>query len=694
MEKSRYYVMLKKRSIKLLLYFALFLFLLLWQWNGWTTYVDMSGDVVVRGVEEYVLYSDELTFGKDFFPPESAYSWLYSGNMFLMTERYRIAIFRLMIILILPAALRAFNIILFWKRAYTRNAKVIAAVATAGIFLSYAVSRTAIPANAGTRSYIFDMCVINAYVLVYWIHATLTQNKSEPKTQSLYILCAILMISFLISLAPQIKFSAFPSALAILLILGIILIVRKKYKELGVFYSSYVIFTCLLWMAAGEKLEYMLPYAKSQLQWAGSCYSEIMSFPLYTGSGTIEDFIFAILLCILYAIVLVYFLKKDCTKAVSWFIIAPLIYINARYAFTRSDLIHTRTFMISTVYITAFYLLLIIQEVENQKPETYYTERFSKINQKLWPSILILLLLPAITNNGWYPMSTIGEDYEALGSFEKYDAAKKKNIAQLQADPVLATLNENLSQYPDKTIGMLCMDQMFFFAYDLADDFIPFPFGYMAMNSSSETESMLADYYYSKDAPELVIHHYDPWKNKYINMDMTLHMGTIFQALIENYHVDMVDKNDRMMLLKNDIQKHETIKIGETQTVLVGDTVDIPKVEDAFVFMQVDWDLTPFGNIAGKLLKPTKAFLEFTMDSGEVYRPNFFRTVSENGIYVSSIATSTREWAEIINGNTKNRSVKSLKFEGDSLCYDQKLQISFYAVPYTQAQKDYNSLEK
>lgn len=663
---------------------------MIWQWDGRTEYMNLSHDMGIRGTGEYVAVSDDLAFGKDFFSIENAYGWLYTGNIFFFTKRYREALMRLMVILVLPAGLRTVSIAMFWSRARTFGAKIIAAIATAGIFLSYAVNRVSIDGNAGTKLYIFDMCVVVEHIFVYWIHTFLSQNEIiEERRDRVKLLIAIFTTSFLISLTPQIKFSCFPVTIALLIILGTILLIRKKYIELICWLSSFIIFSCGLWVMTGERLEYLWPYVSSQLKWATTGYSEVMSLSLYRGPGTVEDFIFAIFICFIYTAVLIYLLRKDQVKALSWFIVAPLIYIDARYAFTRSDSIHTKTFMINLVYIIAFYLLLIIQEIENQRPDSYYKETFCKINSRFWPAILVLLLLPSITNRGWYPITTIGTDFNALGSFEKYKTTKEANANILREDKICSTLYKNILPYPDKTIGMLCNETMFIFAYDLLDRYEIIPYGGLWESFSSESELMMANHYYSNEAPELVIHSYQTYNERY----MTTYMGTIFQALIENYHVDTVDENGYVILLQNDIQKHEICELGESQIISIGDVIEIPKVENAYVFMKVDWKLTPFGNIAKTFLKPTKAFIEFTMDSGEVFKTNFFRTLSENGIYVSSIATSTQEWAEIINGNTENKSVKNIKFEADEICYNQQFQVSFYAVPYTQAQMNYISIK-
>ncbi len=238
-------------------------------------------------------------------------------------------------------------------------------------------------------------------------------------------------------------------------------------------------------------------------------------------------------------------------------------------------------------------------------------------------------------------------------------------------------LYHDIEPYPDSTLGMLSGEQTFVIAYDLMDRFKINPIISLWENFTPYSEQAAREQYYGADAPDILLYRPEPLDNGYF----IFRMGTILQPLLENYHCEKVNDYGYLVLKKNEESKRESVDISGPLQVSIGESIPVPEVEDAHVFMRVNWDLTALGKLASFILKPTQSGVEITTASGSVYTYRFFRTLAENGLYVSSVVNTSQDLACLINGDREYDPITSIKLLGSEIFYKKDLQISFYAVP-------------
>lgn len=684
--------MILEKKHKWIIYLAIFLFFLIWQWNGMLDFSLPTGwDEGAWNLETLASSDNSIDFGKDLaFAIYPSLGWLFKGIFPSISLEYGTVIFQMIIVNFASAFLRTAIIVLFWKNAPTKFSKIIAFLAT---ILNMVMFRV----QGGTSQ--VDLCILVSCLSIYKIH-TMLKDHSTPllKNQRLKIYLLVVSVAILMSIVPLVKFSYISMTLVLFAILIIILVFRKRILEIGVLISTYLISTVGLWILCGEKITLIVPWFKSMFQFLKG-YSEnwAISFNGETGY-TFPQFILFLGFCVAYGIMLLYLFKHDRFYCVAWFIIAPFIFLSFKEGFVRSDIYHVAGLEHSLFYIL-FYLLFLIKEMEINPVKTSTPIEsnesgnkhinYLSVNRYFYPILLILLIIPNVINKGWYPTTTAYTDFKDLKDQERFFKKIEESKKETQNIPFYAKLYEDIQDYPDSTIGMLT-EQTFCMAYDLVDRFKIAPIDSVQGISSSYTELTMVDYYSSDEAPDILLYCPAIWDSvSHVNR-----MGSIIESLLENYHIEKVDEYG-YSVLKHDEKDYKTepYSLGEPQKIKVGESIEVPKVDNAYVFMKVDWDLTPFGSIASFLLKPTQTKMEMTTDNGTVYKYRFLRNLAENGIYVSNWAENSAALADVFKGDTTNNSIKSICFYGDNLFYDKEIEVSFYAVPFSEKQTSYQTVK-
>jgi len=658
---------------KWLIYIGLFLFFLLWQWNGLVFNLWTGFDMGVQNMELLTASSSQLHYGKDLLvTPYPPLSWLCKGVVPVFTKGYGEAVFQSLAINIFSALLRVIVLAIFWKDARDKSARIIAAVVSVFVFLHFPVSR-------GTA--LLDLCILTALLLICKLLIYLQDGKTVSGRKNAWTAATVAAVSILLSVPQLVKFSYIAMAAALLIITAVILLVHKRYAETALLFGCYVVSTCLLWILSGEQLRYLPSFVYASLHIV-SGYSEVMSLPFYAYEGAFRDFLFALIVCVCYGLMLLYLLVHDRRKASACFIIAPFLFLSFKEAFVRSDEPHTAQFVQELTYTICYLLFVFNSHSETDKN----VQLLFSIGKRICCVLLALLMVADIVNNKWYPASTIYSDFNSIYSHEKYEAYVANSKNSVCVIPEYQTLFQDIEPYPDSTLGMLSGEQTFFIAYDLIDRFKLNPIVSLWENCNSYSETVAADHYYGNDAPDILLYRPEPLDNGYF----VFRMGTILQSLLENYHAGKVDDNGYLVLQHNEQGKRESIMLSEPVEVSVGSPIEVPTAENAFVFMKVNWKLTPLGKLASFILKPSQTYVTIQTEGGtRDYR--FFRTLANNGLYVSSLIENSQDLANLINGDLGNNTIENITLQGNPLLYQKDFEVSFYAVPFTQGQVDYQA---
>lgn len=655
-----------------LIYGGLFLLFLLWQWNGlvfdfWTGY-----DMGVQNMELLSAASERLRYGKDLvFTPYPPLGWLYKGVVPALTNGHGEALFQSFTINILSALLRVAVIALFWSNAKDKTSKGIAILVSVFVFLRMSVQR-------GT--FLIDLFILTAELLICSILTALQNGKNEANGEQVPTAASVIAVSVLLAVPQLVKFSYIAMAAALLIVTSAILLVYKRYSQIPLMIAGYVGTTCLLWGVSGERLQDLPTYVNAMFHFV-SGYSEVMSLPFSAYENAVRDFIFALAVCVGYGLVFLYFLFRDRWKAAKWFIAAPFLFLIFKEAFVRSDA-HTMAFMQELPYALCF-LLFVLQQ-DSARNEASGAEYVCVWAKWICGGLLSLLILSSCVSNGWYPTSTVQSDYQKIGSEESYEATIAANKEGARSLPEYQALFADIEPYPNKSLGMLSGEQTFFIAYDLMDRFKLNPIVSLWENLTSYSELAAADQYYRADAPGILLYRPEPLDNGYF----VFRMGTILRALLENYQVEKVDENGYLVLSHNEQRKSEAVELGEPFKASTGSPINIPTADNAFVFMKIDWKLTALGKLSSFILKLPQTDVTIQTATGtRNYR--FFRTLANNGLYVSSLVDSSKDLADLISGDSTLNMIESITLHGDSRFYQKEFEVSFYAVPYTTEQKNY-----
>jgi len=664
----------KKLPRYIIPYISCFLFFLVWQWDGLLYGLTGGFDMSVLNMESYTGISGQLHYGKDLlFTPYGPLGWLYKGVCIPLIDFRKTAFFQAVVINGLNAGLRTVLIAQFWKgvAAKKRNAFYITVVIVSVFILFFQ--------QWGTT--LLDLFMLTCAVFICKIHCRLSRIDDANSNRA-YIHAITFFVSVLLAVPQLVKFSYFALAVAFIIILSAILAIRKRYLDIGVLVGGYLAATVGLWILSGEKLRYILSYFSSMLQFVGG-YSEVMSLQFDAYEFAFRDFIVAFFLCGIYGCSLLYLFFTDKVQAVSWFIIAPYLFLTFKEAFVRSDL-HTIQF-IGNIPFAACYLLFVLLCT---KPEAVAAKStFYRYNSLIWSGLLALIVLPKLSGDAWKAKSALYSDFQTFQSREAYAARRESMLAACRATPEYQTLREDIAVYPGKSLGMLSGEQTFFLANDLMNRFKMNPIISLWENFTPSTETAMASQYYSEDAPDVLLYRPESLDDGYF----IFRMGTALQSLLENYHVDKVVDYNYLVLCHNDQIRHKTMAISDSLQASIDVPIEIPAAENSFMFMSVDWELTPLGRIASFLLKPPQTKVIIETEDGGTYEYRFFRTLAQNGLYVSSHINDSQEMSELIKGSFGGNTIKSIELQGNPLFYKKNFEISFYAVPFTQQQSEYKS---
>ena len=645
------------------------MFLLVWQWNGLLMNVGSGFDAGVQNMETFTALSSTINYGKDLVvSPYGPLDWLYKGVYIPFMGRSE-AIFKAVTINVLYALVRVMLIAQFWEKAKSKEQRLIALIASLSLFIFAFPQR---------EHCLLDLCVLLAAVFALRIHMNLAvENRSACNNRTVYLLAA--GVGVLLAVPQLAKFSYFAFAGALIIILSAVFLFRKRYMGVAVLICSYSAATVGLWILCGEKAAYLVSYFYAMLHFVQG-YSEVMAVGFDNYEFALRDFILALLIGSFYAVTLFWLFIRDKMQAMSWLVITPYFFLIFKEAFVRSDS-HTASFYKSIVFVAVYLLLVVVWEFPVADARK---KKFLYVNSCTWGILLILLLLPELTAGGWNAKNMLFSDAKTLISEESYAARKEELNAEARLSPEYGTLLSDIESYPDKTLGMLSGEQSFFLAYDLMDRFQLNPIVSLWENFNSYSENLSAEHYYGEDAPEILLYKPEPLDGGYF----PFRMGTVLQSLLENYRVESVDENGYLVLSHNEFGKHEFNMLGEPLTAWIGEPVTIPRVDSAFVFMKVDWSLTPLGKLASFVLKPPESWV--TVNTKEGARDfRFFRTLANSGLYVSDFVDGSQDLAELINGSLSDNTVESITLHGNSLFYQKYFKVSFYAVPRTPEQIAY-----
>jgi hypothetical protein len=484
-------------------------------------------------------------------------------------------------------------------------------------------------------------------------------NMVVSKKHTVYNILA----SLLLVVAQYAKFSFFNIAVVLIISLGILYIFRRKYKIAAIFAGSYIVLSILLWIVSGQNIKDLFGYIYTGLQLSNG-YTPAMNI-YFTDAIIVNFFVFSFIAIGSFVIMLIYFvIKKKSFYFISMLFISSQIFLLFKQSFVRAD-IHAYVF-IGAVPFIALYLLFVSA---TPLPSNIYTKsQLFVINPAkciMIMAIIVTWISMSVTNPGFLPKNSAYQIIKDYKNYENNIKEKKQHIRNQYGNynELAYSINSN-----EKT-DIFPWDISLLYAYDL--NWQPRPVIQSYTNYTPALDKLTARHFLSEKAPDKLIYTPKTIDGRYALFDEP----ETFRTVLLNY--SSVACNDTYLILEKNKQIN-SLKMDEicTVTAKTGEIIDIPFCEDAYVFMEVDWDFNFLGKLANFFFKTTYANVELHLTNGSKLEYRFVHKPALNGLFVSKHVSNTNELMQVFNKDF-TPDITGIRILGRKLFYKKNIKVKF-----------------
>jgi len=468
----------------------------------------------------------------------------------------------------------------------------------------------------------------------------------------------------LLVIAQYTKFSFFNIAIVLLVLFIILYLFRHKYKIITIFAGSYVFFSILLWIISGQNIKYLFKYIYTGLQFS-SGYTPAMNIH-FIDSNIFNIFVFAFIIIGSFLIMLLYFAKKKkYLYFIICFFISPQIFLLFKESFVRADG-HAYVFMSNIPVIALYFLFVSVLFLSAPKSQS----KFSYINPPHYviiAAILVILTSINVANVKFLPKN---DAYQILKFYQNYKERIKEQKNKIFKH--YSNFNE-LIDYIDtnEKTDIFPYDISLLYAYDL--NWQPRPVIQSYTNYTPALDKLTAGHFLTEKAPDKLIYTPMTIDGRYALFDEP----ETFRTVLLNYS-SIANNNSYLILGKN--KQVNTVKEEIcTVTARKGEIIEVPYCEDAYVFMEIDWDFNFFGKLANFFFKTTYANIELQLADGTKPGYRFVHKNGRNGLFVSKYVSNTQELVRVFDKDF-TPDITGVRILGKNLFYKKSLKIKFYKI--------------
>jgi len=471
-----------------------------------------------------------------------------------------------------------------------------------------------------------------------------------------------ILAPLLLVIAQYAKFSFFNIAAVLIILINILYISSRKYKIAALFAGSYIILSVLLWIISGQSINNLLGYIYTGLQ-LSSGYTPAMNIH-FVNSNIFNIFIFAFIAIGAFVIILITFLiKKKYLNFILCFFISPQIFLLFKESFVRAD-IHAYVF-IGAVPLIALYLLFVSVLFTTQYQNQLFV--INSTNRVLIMAIIVTLISMSVTNVRLLPKN---DAFQVLDDYIHYEDRIKETKQHIRSQ--YSNYNE-LSAYinTNEKTDIFPWDISLLYAYDL--NWQPRPVIQSYTNYTPELDKITAEHFLTEKAPNKLIFTPMTIDGRYALFDEP----ETFRTVLLNY-LSIANNDSYLILVKNKqvnpVEKKEIC----TVTAGKGEIINVPFCEDAYVFMEVDWDFSFLGKIANFFFKTTYAKIELQLKNELKLEYRFVHKNGRNGLFVSKYVSNTQELMQVFDKDF-TPDIVGVRIWG-RMFYQKNIKVKFYKI--------------
>ncbi|MGA3067330.1 MAG: hypothetical protein ABSF29_10830 [Tepidisphaeraceae bacterium] len=531
---------------------------------------------------------------------------------------------------------------------------------------------TGIPLN------IFDARLLLLSWLLLLIHFYVDERPWRPSQ---------ILLTLAMALAALMKISFFLSALPVVAVIGADQLSRRKVPWTPILYAAAVF---AFWLAAGQKIQSLIPYLKNTLELSDGYVEGQMLFPP-NGFVGIAQFTFTAIL-ILIALSLVHpwkWMRKSQTPSAPPLLsltrsslallgAAALLFVIFKSGFVRHD----------AHEITATTALAIMAV-------TLSTALWPKIQNGMAQTFLVLVALIAIYLS-WNSIekftsltgpTAIAEELadlpsRAAGNLQAIlgNPAPMKPSQEIAAPviPPLPSVSGSVDIFPWGQRQLL----------DQGLDYSPRPVFQSYLTFTPSLLKMNAQFLAGPRAAQTLLFDIQTIDYRFPPQDDSLS----WPVLLTKY--DLQDAaGSHLILRKSPLPRDFQLVPLASRTARLGETIPVPITGDP-IWVTIDLPLTPLGKLAHFLLKPPFLAMQIETQSNsqapQTYR--FQRQAARAGFLLSPQITdrmafaqlySSRWQQELAAGQVTALAVRAIPSDdGTSPCYQEQYTIQFFALRY------------
>ena len=484
-------------------------------------------------------------------------------------------------------------------------------------------------------------------------------------------------VGFIFAILSLCKLYYLTESLVIIFVSIIIFIIIKRSYILISLIGSFFIFLFSIWLILEKSIISIFNYIKGGFAitfgFSESCqlyFEDWQGKFYYEGKFII---FYAILIFILWSIFFIYGAAKKSKETAFYFLLSfPIIFLVFKQGFTRMDHFHTQEYFRFIVFILIFTFLI-----------------FCKKYLKLIPIFLIIIMLAipfrtvdeplSIRRKISYNLNEINKVIKIINkvSYQNLQLKEKEQVKNLLVDyeDVVNKINKN------DTVEIIPFEIVVPFVYDLNWD--PRPI-FMSINVyNSILNELNGNHFTWENGPSKVIYKINSVDGRYPLFDEPL----VFQELLKNYNF-IYSNNKGIGLLEKKKEKADYIvKSISNSEEKFGETINVPDINDGYLFCKINIDLNIFGKIKNLFYKGDYIKLKFNFkDPSE--QPIIARIVRENGkqgFFIANYVGDINQLKEIFNQSTiykiEKNKIKSIEIITDNKTnFINNFNVEFYEL--------------
>jgi hypothetical protein len=225
---------------------------------------------------------------------------------------------------------------------------------------------------------------------------------------------------------------------------------------------------------------------------------------------------------------------------------------------------------------------------------------------------------------------------------ERYNSEIDRNKQDVRNQyPGFATVPEYIGA--GETVDIFPWDISALYAYGL--NWMPRPVPQSYSDYTDVIDKLTAKYFTADSAPQKIVYQWMTIDGRYPAFDEP----ATFRTVLEQYNL-VANVNGYLVLDKSGRTEVPQRRELGTYQAKIGEAIKIPKEDNAYVYMNIDWKPTLLGKFANFVLKAPLNYIQFTLNNGSKHEYRFIRSPAKNGLFVSTFVGNTSELTGVFKG--------------------------------------------